>query len=118
MTTPQPQAAPQKTHSKPLSQVRNVFFRDAVVDLASAFSISVGVKGIVSIRAGSLDSMGRPAVALDSGERPSDGVLVLERRTLPGGRTLVRSCLVPWSNIVNVGFEDVEEPAPTPAPAA
>lgn len=120
MATPQQQAETQQkpAGSKPAPRIRDVVFHDAVGPNGGAFTASLGEKDVAAIVPGCIDSTGRLAFADDKGERPSDGLLVTWRLRGGAGKSLLSTRLVPWSNIKDIVFDDVEVPAPTPAPAA
>ena len=118
MSTPQPQAAPQKQGRyvpKEAPRITDAFFKDAAPFSSETMTANVGRNGVESLIPGCVDSAGRVSTALDDGERPSDGLLVTYRQRQADGTSVIRMCLVPWSNIRGVSFGDVEVPAPQAA---
>lgn len=89
-------------------RVSDVFFRESASFNDGSTSASVGMKDVVSIIPGCVDSSGRVATSSDGGERPSDGLLVTLRKKLPDGKVVMKSHLVPWSNVRDIAFEDLE----------
>lgn len=107
MAAPQPQAAPQQPKQQS-PRIADVFFKDVATFNSGSISASMGQKDVVGLVPGSIDSTGRVAFASDSGERDSDGILVTLKQRGRDGKAVLRTSLVPWSNIRDVVFEDIE----------
>lgn len=88
-------------------RISDVFLRESAQSGDGYTSASLGLKDVVSIIPGCIDSGGKVATSSDSGERPSDGLLVTVRKRLDG-KTVLVSDLIPWANVRNVTFEAVE----------
>ena len=118
MSMPQPQVATQKPGRfvpKEAPRITDAFFKDAAPFGGETLTANIDRNGVESLIPGCIDSMGRVSTALDAGERPSDGLLVTYRQRLADGNSVLKMCLVPWSNIRGVCFADVEIPAPSQA---
>lgn len=94
---------------RPMPRMTGVFFRESAPFNSEVVSCSVGQNGVESLLPASIDESGRPAVAKNDGDRAADGVLVGVKVRQPNGSHVSRLCLVPWSNVRGVVFEDIEE---------